>query len=174
MNAKAFAPLFVAAALGAAALATPAQAGPKLFAYSGNSITFNGTTETDSGNVDPFSVELFSAGNECLRVAVLAQGTDLSATLVSPDGRIWSDDDGGGSLRPLVKAITVKRGWYILRLSNWAGVPVHADFTVQVSRLPSNSFLCSGPTLFNHLELSAPAAKPPTAGVMTIQPGGTK
>ncbi len=87
---------------------------------------------------------------------------------------IWSDDDGGGSLRPLVKAITVKRGWYILRLSNWMGAPVHADFTVQVSRLPSNSFLCHAPTLFNHLQLNAPATKPVTPGAMTIQPGGTK
>jgi hypothetical protein len=98
-----------------AVAASPALAGPKLFAYFGDSITFNGTTETTvNGNVDPFVVELFSAGNECLRVAVTAQGTDLEATLVSPDGLTWRDDDGGGSLRPLIKAITTIRGWHIL------------------------------------------------------------
>ena len=60
--------LGAAAMLTTALASTPAFAGPKLFAYLGNSFTFNGTTETTAnGNVDPFVVELFSADSECLR-----------------------------------------------------------------------------------------------------------
>src|SRR6266403_431730 len=91
------------AIVGTALASAPASAGSKLFAYLGSSMTFNGTTETTAnGNVDPFVVELFSAGSECLRIAVTAQATDLEATLVAPDGLTWRDDDGGGSLRPLI------------------------------------------------------------------------
>ena len=39
------------------------------------------------------------------------QGDDLEATLVSPTGRTWHDDDGKGLNRPLIKAITDVRGW---------------------------------------------------------------
>jgi len=139
--------LGVAVILATALACTPAFAGPKMFAYLGNSFTFNGTTETTAnGNVDPFVVELFSAGSECLRIAVTAQATDLEATLVSPDGLTWRDDDGGGSLRPLIKAITGVRGWYILRLSNFAGQAVNADFTATVARLSSGDASCSGAT----------------------------
>jgi hypothetical protein len=129
------------------AASSSAFAGPKLFAYLNGSFTANGTTETTAnGNVDPFNIEVFSAGNECLRIAVTAQQTDLEATLVAPDGRTWRDDDSNGSLRPLVKAITTKRGWHILRVSNFVGSAVNADFTFQVMRLPSTSSLCAGAT----------------------------
>jgi hypothetical protein len=136
-----------AAIVGTALASAPAFAGPKLFAYLGSTMTFNGTTETTANNnVDPFVVELFSAGQECLRIAVTAQGTDLEATLVAPDGVTWRDDDSGGSLRPLIKAITTTRGWHILRLSHFAGQAVNADFTVNVARLASGDVSCSGAT----------------------------
>jgi hypothetical protein len=136
-----------AAIIGTALASAPALAGPKLFAYLGTTMTFNGTTETtNNGNVDPFVVELFSAGHECLRIAVTAQGADLEATLVAPDGLTWRDDDGNGSLRPLIKAITTTRGWHILRLSQFAGQSVNADFTVNVARLASGDASCSGAT----------------------------
>jgi hypothetical protein len=138
-----------AAAILSTALAAsgPALAGSKLFASSGSSITFNGSVEANSnGNVDPFVVELFSTGNECLRLAVTDQGADLEATLVAPDGLVWRDDDSGGSLRPLVKAITTVRGWHILRLSHFAGEAVNADFTLNVARLASGDAACSQPT----------------------------
>ena len=124
-----------------------AFAGPKLFSYLNGSFVANGTTETTAnGNVDPFTIEVFSAGNECLRIAVTAQEADLEATLVAPDGRSWRDDDSNGSNRPLVKAITSKRGWHILRVSHFVGSAVNADFTFEVRRLPSTSSLCASPT----------------------------
>jgi hypothetical protein len=156
------------------ALSNPAWAGPKLFAYLNNSITFNGTTETTvNGNVDPFNVELFSAGNECLRILVTAQGTDLEATLVAPDGRTWQDDDSGGSLRPFIKAITTTRGWHILRLSSFSGAAVNADFTVLVSRLPSTSTLCA-PATGVAVPFALAAPKPAAAAAARPAPGGTQ
>jgi hypothetical protein len=70
-----------------------------------------------SQNRDPFVAQVFTSGAECLRIAVVSQGQDLEATLISPTGRIWQDDDSGGSNRPLIRAITDVRGWYPLTLS---------------------------------------------------------
>jgi len=156
----------------ASVVSNPASAGSKLVAFFGTPMVFNGTTETTSNsNVDPFVVELFSAGNECLRVFVTSQGTDLEATLVSPDGRTWRDDDGGGSLRPFIKAITVKRGWHILRLSHFAGNAVNADFTVQVLRVASTNSACASPTP-PAVSFALDAQKPAT--IMTNPAGGTR
>jgi hypothetical protein len=154
------------------AASSSAFAGPKLFAYFNSSFTANGTTETTTaGNVDPFNVEVFAGANECLRIAVTAQGTDLEATLVAPDGRTWRDDDSNGSLRPLVKAITTTRGWHILRLSHYSASAVNADFTFQVMRLPATSSLCAGATT-PVSTLSLNSVKPQVK--TEVRPGGTR
>jgi hypothetical protein len=133
-------------------LVLPAQqswAGSKIFDYNSDTAPtrFNGTVETNvSNNRDPFVAQIFTSGAECLRVSVVSQGTDLEATLVSPSGRVWQDDDSGGSLRPLVKAITDVRGWYPLVLSHYLGNSVNADFTIDITRLPSTSSLCTPAT----------------------------
>lgn len=154
---------------------SPAMAGSKVFAFFGRSLTLNGTTETTSnGNVDPFVIETFSAGNECLRIAVTSQPVDLEATLVSPDGRVWRDDDSGGSLRPLIKAITVKRGWHILRLSHFTGNAVNADFTVEIQRVASSNSLCGSPTP-PAISFAQPlATKPQGQSTVVPLPGGTQ
>lgn len=167
-----------ATAICGAILATsaPALAGPKLFAYFGDAgITFNGTTEVDggsTGNVDPFVVELFSTGNECLKIQVTQQGADLEATLVSPDGRTWRDDDSGGLNRPLIKAITTKRGWHILRLSHYNGAGVHADFTVNVSR-KNASVHCQFPTPPANLFAVSDTKPAAPSGAFVTPSGGT-
>ena len=63
-------------------------------------LTVNGTAETSgTNNVDPFIAEVFTnGGGECLQSAVTTQGADLKATLLSPGGTVWQDDDSGGSL----------------------------------------------------------------------------
>jgi hypothetical protein len=133
---------------------------------------FNGTVETNAtNNRDPFVAQIFTSGAECLRIAVVSQGTDLEATLVSPSGRVWQDDDGNGSLRPLLKALTDVRGWYPLVLSNFAGTSVNADFTLDITRLPSTSSLCApatAPRIF-----VAPAGKAPKGNSEPVPAGGT-
>jgi hypothetical protein len=158
-------------------LALPAQeswAGAKFFDNSLDTTAtrFNGTVETNAtNNRDPFVAQVFTTGAECLRIAVVSQGTDLEATLVSPTGRVWQDDDGNGSLRPLIKAITDVRGWYPLVLSNFVGNSVNADFTIDMTRLPSTSSLCApvtAPRIF-----LIPSVKPPLRNSESRPLGGT-
>lgn len=156
----------------AATCASSAWAGEHVFANFGQTITLNGTVESDnSANADPFTLQVFSAGNECLRIAVTSQGTDLEATLVGPSGRVWQDDDSNGSLRPLIKAITVTRGWHSLSLSHFAGTAVHADFTMQMARLSSTNSSCNPPTTVRVFAPLAPKAQAPD-GVGAL-PSGT-
>ncbi len=129
----------------------PAAAGPKVFAFAGSTLEFGGSVDTTaSGNADPFFIETFSGGNECLQIFVKEQNADLEATLVSPDGATWRDDNSGGGNLPRINAVTTRRGWHILRLSHFSGNPVTAFFTVDITRTvasacnpvtpPTNSF----------------------------------
>ncbi|WP_089943319.1 hypothetical protein [Candidatus Entotheonella palauensis] len=113
----------------------------------GQFVILSGSYEThENGNTDPFVLQIFSSGNECVRLEVIRQGTDLEMTLISPQGAIWQDDDGGVDTQPLIKAITNVRGWYPLVLSQFAGAPANADFDLQYGRFASNSAQCSPPT----------------------------
>ena len=134
------------ALLGTVVIADQAVASSKIFS-SGVS-RLNGRIETTaSGNIDPFIVQVFTTGNECLRIAVVAQGAaDLEATLVSPSGRVWQDDDSNGSLRPLIKAITDVRGWYPLMLAHYVGHATNENFSLDIERLASSNVRCSPPT----------------------------
>jgi hypothetical protein len=140
-----------ALALGLTLSAQWAWAGPKI--QSIGTTRVNGSVETNvNSNRDPWVAQVFSSGNECLRIAVVSQGADLEATLISPSGRVWQDDDSNGSLRPLIKAITDVRGWYPLTLSHFAGAVTNADFSMDITRLPSNSASCQPPTAPRVLE----------------------
>lgn len=156
-------------------LALPAQkswAGAKIFDFSGNTTAtrFNGTVETNAtNNRDPFVAQIFTSGSECLRIAVVSQGTDLEATLVSPSGRVWQDDDSNGSLRPRISAITDVRGWYPLVLYHWAGSSVNADFTLDITRLSSGSCFPATPPSIS----VAPAGKSPERNAAPTPSGGT-
>lgn len=131
-----------------------AWAGPVVFDSSNNCATINcgatvigGSYETNpNNNVDPFILQVFSTGRECVRLAVTSQGTDLETVLVSPSGAIWKDDDGGGALRPLIKANTDVRGWYTVQIARFNGTPANADFTLNYGRYPLGNVNCSAPT----------------------------
>lgn len=133
----------------------------------------NGSYETNpSNNVNPFTLQVFSSGGECVRLAVTSQGTDLETVLVSPSGAVWKDDDGGGSLLPLVKANTDVRGWYTLQIARFNGTPANADFTLSYGRYPLGNINCSAPTTpvttFSQQSLIKPSnqsiGNPPPAG----------
>ena len=148
-------------------------AGAKIFDNNADTAAtrFNGSVETNtSNNRDPFVAQVFSAGAECLRIAVVSQGSDLEATLLSPTGRVWQDDDSGGSTRPLIKAITDVRGWYPVVLSHFAGSSVNADFTIDITRVPSSSPLCA-PATAPRISL-APALKSAEQSVTSSPSGG--
>lgn len=140
-------------AFSAALSAGSAWAGPKLVPLFNTTFRVNGLVGDSSDvnapgvrNRDPFVVQLFSAGNECLRIAGVAQDADVEATLTSPTGRVWQDDDGNGQNRPLIKAITDVRGWYTFQVSHFSTAAVNVDFSVDLLRTASVSPLCNPPT----------------------------
>lgn len=143
--------------------ASGAWAGPKLVPLFGTSFRVNGLVgDSSNQNRDPFEVQVFSAGNECLRIAGVTQDADMEATLVSPTGRMWQDDDGNGLNRPLIKAITDVRGWYTFQVSHFSTGVVNADFSVDLLRTTSTSSLCNPPT--GPRVFVAPAEAPAKSG----------
>jgi hypothetical protein len=158
--------------LGLVLFARESWAGSKIFDPFGFPATrFSGTVEGNAAlNRDPFVVQIFTAGAECLRIAVVSQGQDLEATLVGVEGRVWQDDDGGPGLFPLINARTTIRGWYPLVLHHFAGSFFSTiDFTVDVTRLPSAS--CVPETLPSIL--NTPNPKPTNGASGSVTPGGT-
>lgn len=147
------------AVIGALGATGPAWAGSKIFSFGTTVATVNATVETNaSQNRDPWVAQVFTTGAECLRIAVTSQGQDLEATLISPSGTIWQDDDSGGLNRPLIKAVTNVRGWYPLTLSHWSGASVNADFTMTVQRAAATSSLCA-PATTPRAAIAAAASK---------------
>ncbi|PON14073.1 hypothetical protein C2W62_30985 [Candidatus Entotheonella serta] len=131
--------------------ATSAFSGAKLFhdvIIGGDFTRISGTYESNgNNNVDPFVIQTFSSGDECVRLEVIEQGADMEMTLISPTGTIWQNDDGGVGSQPLLKVITNVRGWYPLVVSQFAGSSLIANFNFLYGRFPSSSSQCSNPTL---------------------------
>lgn len=151
--------------------ASESWAGPKIQDFVGNTTAtrFSGAVESNvNSNRDPWVAQVFTSGAECLRIAVVSQGTDLEATLVGVEGRVWQDDDSGGSLRPRINARTTIRGWYPLVLHSFSGASVNADFTIDVTRLPSAS--CVPETLPSII--TAPTPKPAGGNTGPAPSGG--
>ena len=65
-----------------------------------------------------------------------------------PNGSVYRDDDGGGSLRPLVKiASTPNSGWYTVQVAHYLGAPTNANFTLKYGRYNAGNINCSGGTV---------------------------
>lgn len=135
--------LTTAFVLGALALVTSPPAGATNLLGSTSSATISGTTFGFGPSAMPWTAEVYAGAGVCLRVAVTAQATDLEAVVVAPNGTVYRDDDGGGSLRPLVKINgTPNNGWYTVSINHFAGNAVSANFTATLQRLPLNSASC--------------------------------
>ena len=103
-----------------------------------------------SGHVGhkPWVGQVYTRGNECLRVEVIAQTTDLEAILTCAGGATWRDDDGGVGARPLIKAITPggRPGWCTLTIGDFAGRNLAGSFIVRWGRYPRSNPNCRPPT----------------------------
>ncbi len=107
-----------------------------------------GTYHSDAaGDRDPFILQVFTSGGECVRLDVIQQTRDLEIVLISPTGRIWRNDDRSSTnRRPLIKAITDVNGWYTLQVSHFNGADLIADFTLRYGRYASDNPNCSSAT----------------------------
>jgi hypothetical protein len=94
--------------------------------------------------VAEIAVERTPNNDVCLRIDVTAQGTDLEAVLIAPDGRVFRNDNRApGDLKPLIKVDAPPRsGWYTLQLSQAGGLPVNADFTLAFGRYKKPNANC--------------------------------
>lgn len=111
----------------------------------GSTITGNYVYEQNFSQGIPFNVQLFSSGNECLRVSVTSQAIDTELALVSPDNRFWVNDDFSG-LRPRIVANTTVKGWYTLQVTKFDGGGPGGQFTFKYGRYPLSNPNCSSPT----------------------------
>ncbi|WP_009631403.1 hypothetical protein [Synechocystis sp. PCC 7509] len=174
--------LVVAPVLGLSLLAQEAWAGSLIYdpgadtctGLNCNASVIFGTYQRDqANNAEPFTVQVFSSGNECVRIHGLAQAVDLEAVLVAPNGQVWRNDDGGGSLRPLIKAITPSvRGWYTLQISGYSGLQARSDFQLAYGRYNSANPNCSGATVPS-FGASAENAPKPSGNLGPLPPAGT-
>lgn len=140
---------------GCLAATDPAMAGFQFFdarntstGINSNSQSYIGVYERNSNNTQPipFTIQVYSSGNECVRLAVTQQPSDLEIVLIAPDGTRWRDDDGGGSNRPLVKANTTVNGWYTVHISQFAGGTGAGNFTLRYGRYNSGNPNCATPS----------------------------
>lgn len=148
----------VASSLGVSLFSNEAKAGSEIYdstqstcsTTNCSTVQFDGVVNRNNVNQSiPFIIPIYSSGNECVRLDITRQTTDLEAVLVSPSGRVWSNDDRPGSNNPLIKANTDVNGWYTLQLYyyNGEGPLASNSFTLAYGRYNiGNSTNCSSPT----------------------------
>lgn len=134
--------------------ASPAWANIQLFdplstttGINSNSQLFQGVYERNSNNTQsiPFTIQVYSAGGECLRLDVTSQPSDLEMVVVSPNGTVWRNDDFNGLL-PVVRALTTVNGWYTVHISHFSGSTGAGVFVLRYGRYNSGNPNCSNPT----------------------------
>jgi hypothetical protein len=132
-----------------------------------SSATISGTTFGFGPSSMPWTAEVYAGAGVCLRIAVIAQATDLETVVIAPNGTVYRDDDGGVGTLPLVAINgTPNNGWYSVRINNFSGAAVSANFTATLQRLPLNGAGCL-PATTPQLAAAPAAAK---ANGLTARP----
>ena len=112
-----------------------------------SAIQLDGSILSFGPSAGAWTVDVFAGVGECIRLAVTAQAADLELTVIAPNGTVYRNDDGGGSLRPLVKiASAPNNGWYTVHASSFSGAPVEGNFTLLYGRYSAGNANCGTPT----------------------------
>jgi hypothetical protein len=104
----------------------------------------SGFVLANEGN--PWNGQFILASGSCARFDVATQSADLEMTVVSPDGRMFTNDDFG-NLTPRVVIASPSSGVHTVVLNHFLGDSVNADFFMQVSQYNSGNPNCASPTL---------------------------
>jgi hypothetical protein len=125
-----------------------------------SSVRIDGVVRQSFGEVHPWVIEIFAFAGKCLRADVTAQGADLQAVLIAPDGTVYRNDDSGVAPCPLCPLIKVdptpglvptdpfrNRGWYTLQIAPFGGAAVDVNFTLLYGHYPQGNPNCASPTL---------------------------
>lgn len=128
----------------------------------GSSVLIYGTVFANGGSAMPWTDQIFARAGECLRVFVPTTTFDSELVVIAPSGTVWRNDDGGGSLRPLVKINGAPNtGWYTVRVAHFAGSGIVNDFGLYYGRYNYNNANCSGATVPMAVAGMAEAPKDP-------------
>ncbi|MFZ2310994.1 MAG: hypothetical protein WAV82_00070 [Methylobacter sp.] len=112
-----------------------------------SSVRLDGTIHAFGPSANVWTIDAFAGANECVRFFVSTQFTDTKLVVVAPNGAIYRNNNGGGSLRPLVKiANSPNNGWYTVHLASASGAPVEGNFTLLYGRYTSGNVNCAAPT----------------------------
>jgi hypothetical protein len=114
-------------------------------------VVLGGTVQGDvgTGTADRWVGQFFANTNECLRVAVTSQGTDLETVVISPNGTFYRNDDSGLAACPLCPVVKVQpaiNGWYTVSIGSFNGTPTFANFHVAYGRYNNGNPNCASPT----------------------------
>src|SRR4051794_13475271 len=135
-------------AFGAALLCASSLPAGATQIFTSNS-TIGATVNGFGGTAGPWTAEIFSSGNECLRLDVTTEVDDLELVAVAPNGNVYRNDDRNGATdrRPLVKVDpSPNNGWYTVSVSQFAGTAVQSNFTLNIQRLPTGNVNCQPAT----------------------------
>jgi len=113
----------------------------------GSSVRLDGTLNDTNGNSQPWTAELYAAPGECVRFFVTSTAFDSELTVIAPNGTVYRNDDGGGSLRPLVKIPSApSQGWYTVQVAHFAGAAINSNFTLLYGRYSAGNVNCANGT----------------------------
>lgn len=109
-------------------------------------MTLTGTMQRTPEN---FVTEVWAGNGECLRLEVTSTSPsfDPAMMVIGPsfsDGAIWSDDDSGAGLNPLLKINAPVGGWYTVVVTEYTRVDSAKDFTLKYGRYNGGNPNCNG------------------------------
>lgn len=85
----------------------------------------------------------------CARLEITKHSRNTAMSVISPDGRVYTSDDGGGTCgicpRVVIRPAGL-RGVYTVVVNQFAGAAVEATFSLNVSQYNLSNPNCSSPT----------------------------
>ena len=97
----------------------------------------------------PWTIQLYAAAGECLRLHVTSQQSDTQLVAVAPGTmRTWRNDSSGiaaCTTCPLLKIVpaTTETGWFLVQVNQPQGTSADAEFTLKYARYSTTAANCS-------------------------------